>query len=291
MSNTAIITDSNSGISVKEGQSLGVAVVPMPVHIDGKIFYEGLDLTQPKFYDALRKGASVSTSQPSPADVVAVWNRVLRDHREAVYIPMSAGLSGSCQMASLMAREYDGRVQVADNRRISVPQRYAVLDALRMAEEGRGAAEIRQTLEAEGPDNCVYITADTLRYLRKGGRVTGVEAVAGSMLNIKPVMEIRSEKLTAIGKARGMKSARRLMLQKVREDFDGRLKPLADAGQLRVLIAYSEIPRSLLNDWRAEVQAAFPEQTEIFAEPLTLSIACHRAHWPWARFACRAVQT
>lgn len=275
MSDTAIITDSNSGISVKEGQSLGAAVVPMPVHIDGKIFYEGLDLTQPKFYDALRKGASVSTSQPSPADVVGVWNRCLKDHKEAVYIPMSAGLSGSFQMAALMAREYDGRIQVADNRRISVPQRFAVMDALRLAKEGRTAVEIRQILEDEGPDNCVYITVDTLRYLRKGGRVTGVEAVAGSMLNIKPVMEIRSEKLTAIGKVRGMKSARRLMLQKVREDFEGRLKPFADAGRLRVLIAYSQIPRELLNDWREEVQTAFPEEKSVFGEPLTLSIACH----------------
>ena len=275
MSDAAIITDSNSGISVKEGRDLGVAVVPMPVHIDGKIFYEGLDLTQPKFYDALRKGAAVSTSQPSPADVVAVWNRCLKDHREAVYIPMSAGLSGSCQMAALMAREYDGRVQVADNRRISVPQRFAVMDALRMAKEGRSAAEIRQTLEEEGADNCVYITVDTLRYLRKGGRVSGVEAVAGSMLNIKPVMEIRSEKLTAIGKARGMKSARRFMLQRVREDFEGRLKPLADAGRLRVLIAYSQVSRELLDGWRDEVQAAFPTQKEIFSEPLTLSVACH----------------
>ena len=275
MSDTAIITDSNSGISVKEGQSLGVAVVPMPVHIDGKIFYEGLDLTQPKFYDALQKGASVSTSQPSPADVVGVWNRCLKDHKEAVYIPMSAGLSGSFQMAALMAREYDGRIQVADNRRISVPQRFAVMDALRLAKEGRSAADIRRILEEEGPDNCVYITVDTLRYLRKGGRVTGVEAFAGSMLNIKPVMEIRGEKLTAIGKVRGMKSARRLMLQKVREDFEGRLKPLADAGRLRVLIAYSQISRELLNDWRQEVQAAFPEEKNVFGEPLTLSIACH----------------
>ena len=266
MSDAAIITDSNSGISVKEGRDLGVAVVPMPVHIDGKIFYEGLDLTQPKFYDAMRKGAAVSTSQPSPADVVAVWNRCLKDHREAVYIPMSA---------ALMAREYDGRVQVADNRRISVPQRFAVMDALRMAKEGRSAAEIRQTLEEEGADNCVYITVDTLRYLRKGGRVSGVEAVAGSMLNIKPVMEIRSEKLTAIGKARGMKSARRFMLQRVREDFEGRLKPLADAGRLRVLIAYSQVSRELLDGWRDEVQAAFPTQKEIFSEPLTLSVACH----------------
>lgn len=275
MSDTAIITDSNSGISVKEGQSLGVAVVPMPVHIDGKIFYEGLDLTQHKFYDALQKGAFVSTSQPSPADVVGVWNRCLKDHKEAVYIPMSAGLSGSFQMAALMAREYDGRIQVADNRRISVPQRFAVMDALRLAKEGRSAADIRRILEEEGPDNCVYITVDTLRYLRKGGRVTGVEAFAGSMLNIKPVMEIRGEKLTAIGKVRGMKSARRLMLQKVREDFEDRLKPLADAGRLRVLIAYSQISRELLNDWRQEVQAAFPEEKNVFGEPLTLSIACH----------------
>lgn len=275
MPNTAIITDSNSGISVKEGQALGVAVVPMPVHINGKIFYEGLNLTQANFYDALRNGASVSTSQPSPADIISVWDNCLKEHDEAVYIPMSAGLSSSCQMAALLARDYDGRIQVADNRRISVPQRFAVMDALRLAEQGRSAAEIRLTLEKQGPDNCVYITVDSLRYLRKGGRVSGVEAVAGSMLNIKPVMEIRSEKLTAIGKVRGMRSARRLMIQKVQEDFDGRLKPFASSGHLRILIAYSQISRELLRDWQTEVQNAFPEENNIFGEPLTLSIACH----------------
>lgn len=275
MADVAIVTDSNSGISVEEGKKLGVTVIPMPVHINGTIFYEGLDIDQERFYEQLLQGADVATSQPAPGDVMEFWNQCLQDHRELVYIPMSGGLSSSCQTAISLAEDYHGRVQVADNRRISVTQRYSVMDALKLAGEGLSAAEIRAVLEQQRDDACIYITVDTLKYLRKGGRVSGVEAIAGTMLNIKPVMEIRSEKLTAIAKVRGMKAARRLMIEKVREDIHGRLKSLRDSGHLAVSIAYSKISEELKDAWWAEVRAAFPEEKIVEGDPLTLSVACH----------------
>jgi DegV family protein with EDD domain len=275
MTNVAIVTDSNSGITTELGKQLGVTVVPMPVEINGTVFYEGKDLSQEQFYEYLLSGAEIATSQPAPADVLDIWDQVLKTHDELVYIPMSGGLSSSCQTAIAMAEDYGGRVQVADNRRISVTQRYSVMDALRMAEEGLSAAEIRQTLEQQRDDACIYITVDTLKYLRKGGRVSGLEAVAGTMLSIKPVMEIRGEKLDVVAKVRGMRAARKLMIQRVKADIQGRLKPLRDAGHLAVSIAYSQISEQGKADWWSEVQAAFPEEKLVEGDPLTLSIACH----------------
>lgn len=275
MPKVAVVTDSNSGITVEEGKRLGVEVVPMPVLIDGKTYYEGVDLTQEEFYRKQLTGADLATSQPAPGDVIAVWDRVLEDHDQLVYIPMSAGLSASCATAQMLSENFGGRVQVADNRRISVTQRHSVLDALSMGRAGMDALHIRETLEEQGDDSCIYISVDTLKYLRKGGRVTGVEAMAGTMLNIKPVLEIRGEKLTPVGKVRGMRAARKLMIQKVREDVQGRLKPLWDSGHLAVKMAYSQIPDALREEWREEIQAAFPEMEHIGGEPLTLSIACH----------------
>lgn len=275
MADVAIVTDSNSGITVEEGRRLGAFVLPMPVHIDEHIFYEGLDLTQEMFYERLLSGADVATSQPAPGDVTGLWDRVLRDHKQLVYIPMTAGLSSSCATAQALSAEYDGRVQVVDNRRISVTQRCSVNDGLRMAGEGRSAEEIKRLLEDQAEDASIYITVDTLKYLRKGGRVSGVEAIAGTMLNIKPVMEIRSEKLNAIAKVRGMKAARRLMIQKLQEDIRGRLKGLRDSGHLAVSIAYSQISDELRDEWWNEVRAAFPEEKFVEGDPLTLSVACH----------------
>ena len=270
MADVAIVTDSNSGISVEEGRAMGVTVIPMPVHINGKIFYEGLDITQKEFYDRLIEGADVATSQPAPGDLLDVGQ-----HREIVYIPMSAGLSASCATAQVLAEDFEGRVQVVDNRRISVTQRHSVLDALALARQGLDAAETKRILEEQAMDACIYITVDTLKYLRKGGRVTGVEAVAGTMLNIKPVLEIYGDKLNAVAKVRGMKAARRTMLQRVRADLEGRLKDLWDSGHLAVKMAYSQIPDALREEWRDEIHAAFPEMEVIDGEPLTLSIACH----------------
>lgn len=275
MADVAIVTDSNSGITVEEGRSLGVTVVPMPVHINGAIYYEGENLSHERFYEELLGGADIATSQPAPGDVMDIWNKVLTEHESLVYIPMSGGLSSSCQTAISLAEEYQGRVQVADNRRISVTQRCSVLDAISLAENGLSAAEIKAVLEQQAMDACIYITVDTLKYLRKGGRVTGVEALAGTILNIKPILEIYGEKLTAVDKVRGMKAARRGMIERVKRDLEGRLKPLRDAGHLQVRVAYSMVSEEVLEDWKAEVLEAFPEEGIIRGEPLTLSIACH----------------
>lgn len=275
MANVAIVTDSNSGISVAEGKTLGVFVVPMPVHIDGKIYHEGRDLTQEDFYRKMLDGADIMTSQPAPGEITGLWERVLEDYEQLIYIPMTAGLSASFATAKILSEDYGGRVEVADNRRISVTQRYSVMDALALAEAGMDAAQIRKTLEAQAYDACIYITVDNLKYLRKGGRVSGVEALAGTMLNIKPVLEIYGEKLNAVQKVRGMKAARRAMIDRVRADLEGRLKPLRDKGNIAVKIACSQVSSGLLEDWRLEVLDAFPEEKEILCEPLTLSIACH----------------
>lgn len=275
MPKIGVVTDSNSGISVEEGKRLGVAVIPMPVHINGEIFYEGVDISQETFYEKLIGGADVATSQPAPGDVTGLWDRVLKEYDQLVYLPMSAGLSSSCATARMLAQGYGGRVEVVDNRRISVTQRYGVLDAVKLAEAGLDAAEIRTVLERQGDDACIYITVDTLKYLRKGGRVSGAEAIVGTMLNIKPVMEIRGDKLTPVAKVRGMKAARKTMLQRVKADLEGRLKDLREAGHTAVGLAYSQVSDELLEDWRAEIRAFFPDDRFVDGDPLTLSIACH----------------
>ena len=275
MAKVAIVTDSNCGIFEEEAKDMGVSVVPMPVHIDDRIFFEGVDIFPEQFYEKLLAGADVATSQPAPGEVMSLWDRVLEHCDELVYIPMTAGLSSSCQTAISLSREYKGRVQVVDNRRISVTQRSSVMDALKLAEEGKTAAEIKQILEEEALDACIYITVDNLKYLRKGGRVSGVEAVAGTMLNIKPVLEIYGEKLNAVGKVRGMKAARREMIERVKQDLSGRLKKQYEAGEVSVVIAYSQVSEEVLEDWKAEVLEEFRDEIAIHGEPLTLCIACH----------------
>lgn len=288
MPKVAVVTDSNSGISVEEGKRLGVEVIPMPVQIDGEVYYEGVNLTREEFYRRQAAEAEIVTSQPAPGSVTGLWDKVLKQYDQLVYIPMTAGLSSSCATAQMLAEEYGGRVQVADNRRISVPQRRSVMDALKLAESGADAVEIRETLERQRDDSTIYITVGTLKYLRKGGRVSGVEAMAGTMLNIKPVMEIRDEKLNAIAKVRGMKAARRLMLERVQADLEGRLKPLRDSGELVLSLAYSQVSDEVLADWRAEILAAFPNDRFVEGDPLTLSIACHTGPGALAVGAMRA---
>ena len=269
MPRVAVVTDSNSGITVEEGRQLGVEVVPMPVLIDGKIYYEGVDLTQEEFYQKQVSGADIATSQPAPGDVIAVWKKALEGHDQLVYIPMSAGLSASCATAQMLAENFDGRVQVADNRRISVTQRYSVLDALAMTQTGMDAAQIRQILEEQGDDSCIYISVDTLKYLRKGGRVTGAEAIAGTMLNIKPVLQIQGEKIDAYAKVRGMHQAVEKMLDAICDDITGRFNGM----NLHVGTAYSGDPEIGLK-WQKYVQSRLP-RCRVHSAPLSLSIACH----------------
>lgn len=271
----AVVTDSNSGISVAEGKKLGIFVVPMPINIDGKVYFEGLNLSQEYFYQRLTAGAEKFTSQPSPADTLELWNRILRGYDQLVYIPMSAGLSSTYATARMMAEDYLGKVQVVDNRRISVTQRQSVMDALALTEQGKDAAEIRRILEAQAADASIFLMVDTLKYLRRGGRVSGIEAFAGAMLNIKPVLTIAGEKLESVGKARGAKAARLMMLDKLKAEMEGRLKPLHDSGKLAVKIACSQVPDQLHAEWKAQVQEYFHLDYDVEDADLTLSVACH----------------
>ena len=213
MQKIAIVTDSNSGITQAQSKQLGVWVLPMPFYINDELFLEDITLTQEQFYDYLAQGADVKTSQPAPGDVTELWDTLLKDHDAVVHIPMSSGLSSSCQTAQILADDYDGRVQVVNNQRISVTQLQSVMDAKTMAEKGWTAAEIKEELERTKFDSDIYITVDTLKYLKKGGRLTPAAAAIGTVLNLKPVLRIKGEKLDAFSKTRGWKAAKKAMIE------------------------------------------------------------------------------
>ena len=203
----AIVTDSNSGITQEQGTELGISVLPMPFMIDGETYFEDIDLSQEEFYQRMNAGADISTSQPSPKAVTDLWDGLLKDYDAVVHIPMSSGLSGACQTARMLAEDYDGRVQVVNNHRISVTQRQSALDARDLAAKGYSAEQIREILERTHRDSIIYITVDTLKYLKKGGRITPAAAALGTLLKIKPVLTIDGEKLDAFSKARTIKQA------------------------------------------------------------------------------------
>ena len=215
MSKTAIVTDSNSGITQSRGKKLGIYVLPMPFFIDGELFLEDISLTQEQFYERLGADSDISTSQPSPGDVMELWEKLLKEYDEIVHIPMSSGLSNSCDTAVSIAEEYGGRVQVVNNQRISVTQEQSVYDAMTLRDRGMSAREIREVLEREKFQSSIYITVDTLKYLKKGGRVTPAAAAVGTVLNLKPVLQIQGEKLDAFAKVRGWKAAKRTMLNAI----------------------------------------------------------------------------
>ncbi len=271
---TAIITDTNSGITVEEGERLGIYVMRMPVIINGETFFEGVNLTQEDFYRRLESGDDVSTSQPSPGDVMGLWDELLSSGYDGVvYIPMSSGLSNSCHSAIGLAEEYGDRVQVADNHRISVTLRQSVLDAGYLAGQGLSAKEIRKQLEADGLDASIYIAVNTLEYLKKGGRVTPAGAAIGAILNIKPILTIQGEKLDAFAKVRGMKKCWERILQAVKTDRQERFGKVPDE---ELLIGATGTFRTAQDaaSWHALVKEQFPA-IEVFYDPLSLSIGCH----------------
>ena len=218
----AIITDSNSGITQEEGKQLGIRIVPMPFMINGEEYLEDITLTQQEFYAKLGEGSDISTSQPSPESIMALWDEVLEEYDEIVHIPMSSGLSGSCQTAMMLAEDYDGKVEVVNNQRISVTQRQSALDAKELAAKGMCAAEIKEKLEAVKFDSSIYITLDTLKYLKKGGRITPAAAALGTLLRLKPVLTVQGEKLDAFAKARTMKQAKSMMVAAITKDLEER---------------------------------------------------------------------
>ncbi|MCB6369831.1 DegV family protein [Blautia glucerasea] len=276
MEKIAIVTDSNSGITQEEGRRLGVSVLPMPFYINDVMYLEGITLTQEEFYEKLKNDEAISTSQPSPAEVCGLWDNLLKEYDEVVHIPMSSGLSASCETAMALARDYDGRVQVVDNQRISVTQRQSVLDALVLREAGRTAAEIKEKLEEEKMESSIYITLETLKYLKKGGRITPAAAAIGTVLNLKPVLQIQGEKLDAYAKVRGKKQAKKVMLKAIREDWEGRFGKYVEAGEMCLQMAYTG-NKEEAEEFKEEVQAVFPE-ADIHMDPLSLSVACHIGH-------------
>lgn len=276
MSRIAIMTDSNSGIMPAEASNYGIHVLPMPIIIDGTTYFEGIDITVEEFYQKQTSGSVITTSQPSPGDVTGMWDRLLQTHDEIVFIPMSSGLSNTCQTALLLADEepYKDRIFVADNHRISVTQALSVLDAKSLAEKGLTAREIRDILEEEAMDATIYIAVDTLEYLKKGGRITAAAATLGTILKIKPVLTIQGDKLDSFAKARGMKSAFRVMVEAVKADITSRLSHLREQGLLKVGIANTMMDPDKLEEFKEEMKKNFPDM-ELVYFPLTMSIGTH----------------
>ena len=276
MRKIAIVTDSNSGITQDEGRKLGISVLPMPFYINEVMYLEGVTLSQEEFYERLKKDEPISTSQPNPGEVCGLWDTLLKEYNEIVHIPMSSGLSASCETAMGLARDYNGKVQVVDNQRISVTQKQSVMDALTLVQAGKSAAEIREILEAERRESSIYITLETLKYLKKGGRITPAAAAIGTVLNLKPVLQIQGDKLDAYSKVRGKKQAKRVMLKAMKEDFDSRFAEYAKSGEMCLEMAYTGNQEEA-EEFKKEVQEMFPDY-EIQMDPLSLSVACHIGH-------------
>ena len=274
MSRVAIVTDSNSGISQEEAKKLGVYVVPMPFFVNGRVYFEDIDLSQEQFYKLLAEDADVSTSQPSPADIMDLWDDLLRNHQEIVHIPMSSGLSASCATAQGLAQDYNGKVQVVDNKRVSVTMMQSVLDALALAKSGKSAAQIREILERESLEASIYLMVDTLKYLKKGGRITPAAAMIGSVLKLKPVLQIHGDKLDAYAKVRGVKAAKKTMLDAIKKDLEGRFASYMEKGEMKLQVAYTTSAGEA-EAWMEEVKAAFPDLEITRMDPLALSIVCH----------------
>lgn len=272
MSRIAVATDSNSGITQAMAKAMGVGVLPMPFYINGELYFEDITLTQREFYEKLDADADISTSQPAPGDVTDFWDGLLAQADQVIYIPMSSGLSASCQTAAFLANEepYAGRVHVVDNQRISITQRQAVLDALELAQKGMTVDEIVDVLMREKLESSIYITVDTLKYLKKGGRVTPAGAALGAVLNIKPVLTIQGEKLDAFAKVRGMKAAREKMLDAMEKDIRERF-----AGHRVHLMAAYTCTEEEAAGWKEQIERRFPDLPLEMLDPLSLSVSCH----------------
>lgn len=272
MSKIAVITDSNAHFTSDEVRELGIGIVPMPFMIDEETYYEDITLTREEFYARMEAGANIVTSQPSPSDVTAMWDKALLTHDEVVYIPMSSGLSGSCQSARMLADDYDGKVQVVNNQRISVTQKRSVLDALELAAQGMNAEEIRGKLELVKYESSIYIMLDTLHYLKKGGRITPAAAAIGSLLRIKPVLQIKGERLDAFSKARTLAQGKNIMINAMKHDIDT-MYGGADNDNLWLYAVHGNVPEAF-GEFAQEVRAAFPGIT-VQEDVLSLSVSCH----------------
>ena len=257
MNRIAIVTDSNSGITPEKAKEMGIYLLPMPFLIDGKEYLDGVNLFPGEFYEYMENGAEVSTSQPSPESVMGLWDNLLKEYDEIVHIPMSSGLSGSCQTAKMLAEDYNGKV-------------HSIMDAKNLVQAGKSAEEICRILESEGLEASIYITLVTLKYLKKGGRITPAAAALGTMLRIKPVLQIQGEKLDAFSKVRTMSAAKRVMLDAIRSDLEKRFSGC----KMRIAVAHTNNEAAAM-EFKKEIEAEFPGYTDIIVNELSLSVACH----------------
>lgn len=283
----AIVTDSNSGITQEQAKELGVFVLPMPFMIDEVSYFEDIDLDQKGFYEKLEGGADVITSQPSPDSVLTLWKEILENYEEIVHIPMSSGLSGSCQSAMMLAEDFDGKVQVVNNQRISVTQRQSALDAVMLKERGMNAVQIKEALEADKFNSSIYIMLDTLYYLKKGGRITPAAATIGTLLKLKPVLQIQGEKLDAFAKARTTGQGKSIMLNAIRNDMETRFGG-ATADNIWLEVAYTKDEQAA-EQFVQEIQKEFPG-FDIVCNPLSLSVACHIGPGALAIACCKKMK-
>lgn len=274
MANVKIVTDSNSGITQKEAKELGITVLPMPFVINGKEYFEDINLTQPQFYEFLKGSADVHTSQPAVGSVTELWDELIKDGSDIVHIPMSSGLSETCHTAEALAKDYNGRVQVVDDQRISITLRHSVLNAIKLKEQGKSAKEIKEALEASKFDSSIYISLDTLQYLKKGGRLTPAAAFIGTLLGIRPVLQIQGEKLDAFKKVKTMRKAKEVMVEAIRNDLTNRFAKYVDKGEMRLYVAHTQNDEEA-QKFAEELKATFPEVPFLYINPLSLSVSCH----------------
>ena len=282
----AIVTDSNSGITQAQAKELGLHVLPMPFMINNETYYEDITLTQDQFYERLAQGADVITSQPSPDAVMKLWDELLVEYDEIVHIPMSSGLSGSCQSAMMLAEDYDGKVAVVNNQRISVTQRQSALDAMQLAGRGMDAAQIKKFLENDKFNSSIYIMLDTLYYLKKGGRITPAAAALGTILKLKPVLQIQGDKLDAFAKARTISQGKSIMMNAIRSDMEKRFGGVS-SDNIWLQIAYT-YDINAATQLKEEVAAQFPG-FDIHMDPWSLSVACHIGLGALAIACCKKI--
>ncbi len=275
MKQVVIVTDSSSGISQAEAKEIGVVVVPIPFMIDGKEYLEDKTIKADQFFDLIAKTDSVSTSQPSRFTLEETWNKLLEEYENIIYIPITSGLSGSCQNAIEYAKQYNGRVFVVDNLRISVALKTCIYEALKMIEQGIATTDIVQYLNETKNKFSIYLTLNTLKYLRKGGRITPAAAIIGDMLKLKPILCSRGQNFDKKAIALTMPQAKKKMIAEIRKEFETEFKEEYEQGKMTLSIAYTTLSNDEIEKFKEEVAAAFPKVKIMFTDPLCLAIGCH----------------
>ena len=275
MTKVGVVTDNSCGLTAEEVQKLGIKMTYIPFLIDGEEYSENKNLTRDLFYEKLNSSAKVNTSQPNQEIVKSVWEQALKEYDEIVYIPLSSGLSSSCQTAEFLSLEYNGKVQVVNNKRVSVTLKMAILEAIELAKSGKSSREIKQYLEDTALNSTIYIMVPTLKYLKKGGRVTAAAAAIGSLLNIKPVLQIQGDKLDAYAKVLTIKQAKSKMINAIKKDIETRFNNIKPNQKLVISLAHTSTTMDDINEFEQEVKQEFSNYTIMFKDPLPLAIACH----------------